>query len=134
MNLEQAIRDRWATFEPLSTRVPLSRFWTATAPPGAELPLAVLDVVRVEPRVSTSSSRLIEHATLRISLLAEDLDTALQIARDVESRFERASFALDEGAVLDVRRERVEQRRSDDGVWTVALDYVAVTDHFPQGD
>jgi hypothetical protein len=84
--------------------------------------------------LATSSVRLIQHASLRISVYAETLDAALPIVRDIERRFERSSFALDEGAVLDMRRERLEQRRSDDGVWTVALDYLAVTEHFPLAD
>ncbi len=134
MNLEQAIRGRWASHEPLSMRVPLSRFWTGTAPPGSDTPFAVLDVTRIEPRVATSSGRSIQHASLKISIVDGNLDEAQTIAREVEIRFERATIALDEGTVLDMRRERVEQHLSDDGVWTVALDYLAITEHFPQGD
>ncbi len=134
MNLEQAIRQRWASYEPLLTRAPLARLWTGFAPPSAELPFVVLDVTRIEPRQATSSGRVIEHVSLRWSIVADELDLATQIAREIERRFERASFALDEGSVLDVRRERVEQRRGDDGVWTMTLDYLAITEHLPQGD
>lgn len=134
MNIEQAIRGHWVGHEPLTVRVPVARFWTGSAPPEAELPFVVLDVVRVEPRVATSSGRAIEHVLVRFAIHAGEHATAAEIAREIARRFERASLALDEGTVLDMRRERLEARRGDDGVWTVAVDYLAVTEHFPQGD
>ena len=39
----------------------------------------------------------------------------LRRIEQVERRFERASFAIDEGTVLDMRRQRYEQNRGDDG-------------------
>jgi hypothetical protein len=134
MNIEQAIREHWASFEPLTAVVPLSRFWTGVAPPGAELPFVVLDVVRIEPKLATTSARLIQHASLRFSVNASEHATANDIARQIERRFERVGLTLTEGRVLDMRRERIEQRVGADGVWTVVLDYLAITEHFPQGD
>lgn len=134
MNIEQAIRGHWVGYEALTVRVPVARLWTGVAPPEAESPFVVLDVVRVEPRTATSSGRAIEHVQLRFAIHSGEHATAAEIAREIARRFERASLALDEGSVLDMRRERQEQRRGDDGVWTVAVDYLAITEHFPQGD
>jgi hypothetical protein len=134
MNLEQAIRAHWASFEPLTALAPVSRFWTGVAPPGAELPFVVLDVVRVEAKLTTTSGRLVQHAVVRFSVHAAEHAVAGEIARQIERRFERASLTLDEGRVLDMRREQMEQRVGADGVWTVALDYLAICEHFPQGD
>ena len=132
MNLEQAIRDRWASFDTLTTLVPLARFWTGAAPPSSETPFVVLDVARIEPRTATSSGRLIQHVSLRLSVVAASHGVAQAVAREIENRFERAVFALDEGEVIDMRRERLEQKLADDGVWTIVSDYLAVTEHFPQ--
>jgi hypothetical protein len=134
MNLEQAIRGHWALFEPLTGLVPMSRFWTGVAPPGAELPFVVLEVVRVEAKLTTTSGRLVQHAVLRFSVYAAEHAAANDIAWQIERHFERAGFALAAGSVLDMRRERMEQRVGADGVWTVALDYLAITEHFPEGD
>lgn len=134
MNIEQAIRDRWVSQEPLTGLVPLARFWTGVAAPGAELPFCVLEVVRVEPRLATTSGRSIQHVLLRYTVNAAEQAVAAEVAREIERRFERATMALDEGNVLDMRREREEQRVAADGVWSVAIDFVAITEHFPQGD
>jgi hypothetical protein len=139
MNIEQNLRQRWASHEPLTTLVPLARLWTGGAPPSAELPFVVLDVTRITPHLSTSSGRLIEHVAIRFAVVSGELDSAAQIARAIEQRFERTSFALDEGTagegvVHDMRRQQFEQRRGEDGVWTMTFDYLAITDHLPQGD
>jgi hypothetical protein len=139
MNLEQTIRQRWASYEPLTTLAPLARLWTGGAPPSAELPFVVLDITRITPHLTTSSGRLIEHAAIRFTVVSGEHDVAKRVARAIEQRFERTSFALDEGAadegiVHDMRRQECAQRRGDDGVWTMTLDYLAITDHFPQGD
>jgi hypothetical protein len=144
MNIEQTLRQRWASHEPLTTLVPLARLWTGDAPPSAELPFVVLDVMRITPHLTTSNGRLIEHATVRFTVFGGELDVAAQVGRAIEQRFERTSFALDEGTadegtadegvVHDMRRQQCEQRRGDDGVWTMTFDYLAITDHFPQGD
>ena len=134
MNLEQTIRQRWASYEPLTTLVPLARMWTGGSSPSAELPFVVLDVTRIGSHLTTSSGRLIQHAALRFSVYSSELEAAAQIIHEIERRFERAAFAIDEGSVLDMRRQQFEQRRGDDGVWTITLDYLAITDHFSQGD
>ncbi|MHB1033230.1 MAG: DUF3168 domain-containing protein [Pirellulales bacterium] len=126
MSIEQALHQRWATGAPLAALVPPSRFWTGSARGRQEMPYVVLERVQTAPTARTSSGTVICETLVRFNVWTRDLDLGQEIARRIAARFEGAALATAEGAVLNMRRAKEDQRGEPDGVWHLALDYVVI--------
>jgi hypothetical protein len=110
----------------LTALVPSDRFVTGKALGGLVTPYATLARVS-QSGLTRTSSRTIRDVRVRFDVIAIDLDTLRQTADAAKARFDRQAFSGG-ATVLRMRLEDESQEHSDDGVWRLALVYLATVE------
>jgi hypothetical protein len=134
MTAERALHEHWSSYRPLAEMVPANRVYTGLPPirDDAEMPLTfpyVSLTVRGESVVErTSQGNIITAEMLRFSTFSRDYDEARKVAQAIGDYFNRKDFPWSRGRVLDIRpTNRLEEQDAEDGVWTVARDFIVQT-------
>ena len=123
MNLLQAIHERWAADDDLSSLLPAARVFTG-AGFDASLPSAVITKRSDRPDSYQSDGSAIDLVVLRMRVFHAQHDAAAEIVHEVKKAFDRASFDLADGdTVLDMQRINDYEQQRDDGAWEMIIDF-----------
>ncbi|MGE3406808.1 MAG: DUF3168 domain-containing protein [Pirellulales bacterium] len=131
--LERALHSLWSSDFSLTSLVPSSRLFTGAAADGAGLPYVVLTRLGSKPSSRTSSGRTIDETAVRFTIWCGRLDAAKQLAAEIARRFDRLSFQLYDIHVLNFHRTHDTAAREADGIWQLAIDFVALSEGEGEG-
>jgi hypothetical protein len=123
MSVEQAIHQRWQTDFRLAALVPPQRLLTGAAFGNPTLPYVVIQRLASAPRTHTSSGTRISQLRLQFHGWTSDLETGKQLASQVRRRFDRTSFAVSDGRVLNMQQTDEQESLEADGVWHITIDF-----------
>ncbi len=122
MTIEQAIRNHWITFQPLTDVVPASRIWVDEHDGNEGLPYVVLTLEKETPDTFSSGDRSFE-AVVRFNAYDDDFERGESLVDKVRQRFERVAMPAGDRDILQVRYTSKSRHRTEDGVWRWQLDY-----------
>lgn len=126
MSIERAIHERWATDAGLTARVPAARVLTGTALSAPATPYVVIRRTKTATTLRTSSGTTVDDATIEMNIWSENLETAKNIALEIDRRFDRTEFTAGDERILHMRRtDQMEQREAGD-VWHATLTYLVM--------
>ncbi len=132
MNLEQAIHERWAAAEALSTLLPSEKLRTGVAR-GLELPYAVLTRKSSRNLFRTSGGQALDEVVLAFSVRHEEYDAGRAIVRQVAAAFDNSDFSLSDGPhVVAMRRTSEAAPLYDGKAWRFEIEFLVQVD-LPSG-
>jgi len=122
MTIEQAIRNRWTTYQPLTDTVPSSRVWVDENDGPEDLPFVVLTLESETPRAFSSGDRSYS-AVVRFNVYDDDFERGEALVEVIRHRFDRSEMPAGNRTILQTRYTNKTRQRDKDGVWRWLLDY-----------
>jgi len=130
MSIEQAIHERFRSWQPLVARVPVERFSTGWLVPNAagtspgEAPYVILERGSQRSAERMSGGHTLVTTLVRFYIHASSLTESWEIAAEIHQRFERQAFAAGETRIQDMKRQNFQKSPRTAGGWQIVLEYL----------
>lgn len=122
MTTEQAIRNHWVSYHPLTDVVPDSRVWVDEHDGSKDLPYLVLTLESETPATFSSGDRSYS-AVVRMAIYDDDFERGEALLATARQRFDRAEMPAGNRTILQARFTNKARHRDDEGIWRWLLDY-----------